>query len=38
VIVLLLHGAIDVPAHRWGTLGLGLAALAIACPLRFELP
>lgn len=36
VAVLLLHGLIDVPGHRWGTLGFALAALAIACPLRFE--
>jgi len=32
--VLLFHSAIDVPAHRWGTLGFALAALAIGCPLR----
>jgi O-antigen ligase len=32
--VLVMHAAIDVPAHRWGTLGFALAALAIACPLR----
>jgi hypothetical protein len=24
----------DVPGHRWGTLGFALAALAIGCPLR----
>ena len=29
--VLLLHSMIDVPAHRWGTAGFALAALAIAC-------
>jgi O-antigen ligase len=34
VAILLLHSAIDVPAHRWGTFGFALAALAIACPLR----
>jgi O-antigen ligase len=32
--VLIFHSFIDVPAHRWGTLGFALAALAIACPLR----
>ena len=32
--VLLVHSAIDVPAHRWGTLGFALAALAIGCPMR----
>ncbi|MGB8169165.1 MAG: O-antigen ligase family protein [Chthoniobacteraceae bacterium] len=32
--VLLFHSFMDVPAHRWGTLGFALAALAIACPLR----
>ncbi|HYR57218.1 MAG TPA: O-antigen ligase family protein [Chthoniobacteraceae bacterium] len=31
---LVFHSAIDVPAHRWGTLGFALAALAIGCPLR----
>lgn len=30
--VLLLHSCIDVPGHRWGTIGFALAALAIACP------
>ncbi len=34
VAVLLVHSFIDVPGHRWGTLGFALAALAIACPLR----
>ena len=29
---LLTHCAIDVPAHRWGTAGFGLAALALATP------
>jgi hypothetical protein len=29
---LLIHGLIDVPAHRWGTAGFALAALALACP------
>ena len=29
---LLVHGIIDVPAHRWGTAGFALAALALACP------
>jgi O-antigen ligase len=32
--VLMFHSFIDVPAHRWGTLGFALAALAVACPLR----
>lgn len=32
--VLLMHSFIDIPAHRWGTLGFALATLAIACPLR----
>jgi len=32
--LILAHGAIDVPAHRWGTAGLALAALAVACPMR----
>lgn len=32
--VLLCHSFMDIPAHRWGTLGFALAALAIACPLR----
>lgn len=30
---LLVHGLFDVPAHRWGTAGFALAALAIACPM-----
>lgn len=29
---LLAHAAVDVPAHRWGTAGFALAALALACP------
>lgn len=29
---LLAHGAVDVPAHRWGTAGFALAALALATP------
>jgi O-antigen ligase len=33
VLVLLLHSAWDVPAHRWGTAGFALAALAVACPV-----
>lgn len=33
-VVLLAHSLIDIPAHRWGTLGFALAALAVACPLR----
>ena len=28
---LIVHSVFDVPAHRWGTAGFGLAALAIAC-------
>jgi hypothetical protein len=32
VAALLVHGAIDVPPHRWGTAGFGLAALALAFP------
>jgi O-antigen ligase len=32
--VLLVHAFFDVPAHRWGTAGFALAALAIACPMR----
>lgn len=31
---ILSHALIDVPAHRWGTAGFALAALAIACPMR----
>jgi O-antigen ligase len=31
---LLVHAFIDVPAHRWGTAGFALAALALACPMR----
>ena len=29
---LLAHSVVDVPAHRWGTAGFALAALALACP------
>ncbi len=29
--VLIIHSLFDVPAHRWGTAGFGLAALALAC-------
>ena len=36
VAVLLAHSAIDVPAHRWGTLAFALAALALACPMHIE--
>lgn len=32
--VLVFHSFVDVPAHRWGTLGFALAALAIGSPLR----
>ncbi len=31
---LLAHAAIDLPAHRWGTLAFALAALGLACPWR----
>jgi O-antigen ligase len=31
-IVLLVHSAIDVPGHRWGTAGFALAAFAVALP------
>lgn len=31
---ILAHAFIDVPAHRWGTAGFALAALAIACPMH----
>ena len=34
--VLLIHAIFDVPAHRWGTAGFALAALALACPMRLE--
>ncbi len=34
--VLLIHAIFDVPAHRWGTAGFALAALAMACPMRTE--
>jgi O-antigen ligase len=33
VLVLLLHSAWDVPAHRWATAGFALSALAVACPV-----
>ena len=33
VACLLVHALFDVPAHRWGTVGFALAALAIACPI-----
>jgi len=36
--VLLLHAVYDVPAHRWGTAGLGLAMLALACPVESRAP
>jgi O-antigen ligase len=32
--LILVHGVFDVPAHRWATAGLALAALAMACPIR----
>jgi hypothetical protein len=35
---LVVHAWIDVPAHRWGTAGFGLAALAIACPASLDAP
>ncbi|MEP6670966.1 MAG: O-antigen ligase family protein [Chthoniobacter sp.] len=34
--VILVHAIFDVPAHRWGTAGFALAALALACPMRIE--
>jgi hypothetical protein len=34
--LLLIHSIFDVPAHRWGTAGFALAALAMACPMRLE--
>ena len=34
VAVLAVHAVFDVPAHRWGTAGFALAALALACPLH----
>jgi hypothetical protein len=34
--VLLVHAIFDVPAHRWGTAGFALAALAVACPIRLN--
>jgi O-antigen ligase len=36
--VLLAHAWIDVPAHRWGTAGFALAALAMACPASLDAP
>lgn len=30
---ILVHGLIDVPAHRWGTAGYALALLGLACPV-----
>ncbi len=36
VAAILGHAILDVPAHRWGTAGFALAALALACPLRLE--
>jgi O-antigen ligase len=33
-LALLGHAVFDVPAHRWGTAGFALAALALACPMR----
>lgn len=36
VAALLGHAVLDVPAHRWGTAGFALAALALACPMRLE--
>jgi len=36
VIGILGHSVFDVPAHRWGTAGFALAALALACPMRLE--
>lgn len=38
VCALLAHAAVDVPAHRWGTAGFALAALALASPLPRRLP
>jgi hypothetical protein len=34
----MLHSVFDVPAHRWGTAGLGLAMLALACPVEGRAP
>jgi O-antigen ligase len=36
--VLLAHSLVDVPGHRWGTVGFALAALAVACPASLEVP
>ncbi len=36
VSALLIHSAIDVPGHRWGTAGYALALLAFACPVSRE--
>ena len=38
VAVLVLHSIYDVPAHRWGTAGFALAALALACPVDERTP
>ncbi|MEQ1861976.1 MAG: O-antigen ligase family protein, partial [Chthoniobacteraceae bacterium] len=38
VAALLAHAVFDVPAHRWGTAGFALAALALACPASSEGP
>jgi O-antigen ligase len=35
-LALIVHSIFDVPAHRWGTAGFALAALALACPMRLE--
>jgi O-antigen ligase len=37
-VAIVVHSAIDVPAHRWGTAGFALALLAVACPVRRPLP
>jgi len=36
VAAILVHSAIDVPGHRWGTAGYALALLALACPIGRE--
>ena len=36
VAAVMVHGAIDVPFHRWGTAGYALALLALACPISRE--
>jgi O-antigen ligase len=38
VAVLMAHSFVDVPAHRWGTAGFALAALAVACPASVDSP